>query len=340
MTTAQACQSEDLSKKIRAGVPLSPGDRILPHPAALKFHKLSAHRESLQKSLRDHGQLTEATIWFDNNQPLLCDGNTRRQLLAEDGKSLVYRMLKPEELHNRTIEEWILEKNLNGSLARHLTDTQRALQTAEFESEVRAAAKTRMKSGKAATEGEVGRTEELLAKIAGCKPSRVRQAIELKSKADRALYEAVWEGSISISTGLGIVSLVDEVTRRTATSAAKAGDKKTLKRLLRNRTHDDLRQTIPTTLQPVFEEASLFDQACRQIHAALATLRQTTAPGIDLNKLCALANTLQDQKPYCVCPYCAGTRDDCHVCENNRWLTVVRYETVRNDDIARRRNRS
>lgn len=340
MSTAQTCQSNDLSEKIRAGVPLSPADRILPHPAALKFHKLPDHRELLQKSLRDHGQLTEATIWFVNNQPLLCDGNTRRQLLAEDGKSLLYRMLKPEELHNKTIEEWILEKNLNGSLARHLTDTQRALQTAEFESEVRAAAKARMKSGKAATEGEVGRTEELLAKIAGCKPSRVRQAIELNIKADRALYEAVWEGSISISTGLGIVSLVDEATRRTATAAAKAGDKKTLKRLFRNRTHDDLRQTIPTTLQPVFEEASLFDQACRQIHAALATLRQTTAPGIDLNKLCALANTLQDQKPYCVCPYCIGTHDDCHVCENNRWLTVVRYETVRNDDIARRRNRS
>ncbi len=340
MSTSQACQSEDLSKKIRAGIPLRPDDRILPQPAALKFHKLPAHKELLQKSLRDHGQLTEATIWFDDNQPLLCDGNTRRQLLAEMGKPLFYRTLTAEELNNKTIEEWILEKNLNGSLARQLTDTQRALQTAEFEPEVRAASKTRMKCGKPATEGDVGRTEELLAKIAACKPSRVRQAIELKTKADRALYQAVWEGSISISTGLGIVSLVDEATRRTATAAAKAGDKKTLKRLLRNRTHDDLRQTIPTTLQPVFEEASLFDQACRQIHSALVTLRQTTAPGIDLNKLCAVANTLQDQKPYCVCPYCIGTHDDCHVCENNRWLSVVRYETVRNDDIARRRNRS
>lgn len=340
MSTAQFCQSEDLCKKIRAGVPLSPEEQIQPHPVALKIHKLSAHRESLLKSLRNHGQLTEATIWFVDNQPLLCDGNTRRQLLAEIGKPLFYRTLTAEELNNKSIEEWILEKNLNGSLARPFTDTQRALQTAEFESEVRAASKARMKSGKAAIEGDSGRTEELLAKIAGCKPSRVRQAIELNVKADRALYEAVWAGSISISMGLGIVSLVDEAIRRSATAAAKAGDKKTLKRLLRNRTHDDLRQTIPITLQPVFEEASLFDQACRQIHSALATLRQTTAPGIDLNKLCAVANTLQDQKPYCVCPYCIGTHDDCQVCENNRWLTVVRYESVRNDDIARRRNRS
>lgn len=328
---------EHLREKFHERFLLAPDVPIDVYPAALMFRKVAGHCEALRKSLRTHGQLTDATIFVIDERAYLGDGNTRRKLLAEDGKRLRCRFVDVAELGDKTVEEWILENNLNGATARQLTDTQRALQAAEFEPKIRSAAEARIKSGKIAAIGEKGRTEEHLARIAGCKSSRIRQGLELKKVGDPRLIDAVWNGDIAISAGLRIAELPDESSRHAALAAAIARDKLKLSRLLCDRTLDGLRQPIPQTLISVFDEAASLDKACQHLDSALETLRAMTSPGIDLNRLRQFANALQDNKPYCVCPFCEGPAHDCLVCENNRWLTAARYETAKNEAFALRR---
>jgi len=317
---------------------LLPEEEIDIHPASLKFRRLNGHWEALQRSLRAHGQLADARTAVIGGKRTLIDGNSRRKLLAEDGKPLRCRDLGAAELGDKTVDEWILENNLNGSTARQLTDTQRALQSAEFESEFRAAAAKRSESGKRAAEGQiVGRTEEHLAKIANCKASRVRQAILLKKKADDALLDAVWQAKISLSIALKIVELPDPDDRAAALAAAKAGDKRGFKRAIGKRLVDGLRQTVPYGLQSVFEEATCFDKAKAHIDAAIDLLYKVSAPGIDLTQLRGVFNSLQDFRPFCVCPFCDGTGRECRICEGTRWLTVRRYETAKSQERDKRR---
>jgi tellurite resistance protein len=318
---------------------LQPGEELPNHPAALKFRAVKGHEESLRHSLTEHGQLTEATVFeCEDGSQFLIDGVTRRKILHGLGQPLRYRLVQSSDIGDRSVEQWILENNLKGAEARKLNDTQRAVQVADFKDVFSAAAALRSKAGQAAKDSEKGRTEEHLAKLANCSPSRVSQVLNLKKKQKANLIEAVWEGTLSISTAIKLLDKPEEV-QRAAIDAAKRKDKPALAAILDGPPKDEFGVIVPSELSwlsrcsaSIKKAGELIDESSR----LLETFPQLDFPCQALRKI---ANDLEDKHPV-VCPFCRGAGRACHVCEGRFWVTrsehlnahETAYELVRSSD--------
>lgn len=309
-----------------------PADADLPiHPAAMAFPVLPEQLDELVESLRHSGQM-ETVIVYDGK---ILDGQKRN--LARKRLHIGLRCSAICDLAGLTPFEWAVRKNLAAGTARHLTDSQRALIGARLCREVyEREATARMTAGKTVPREQCGKAYEKAAELVNVRTNRLRQGLKVHDANWSELTDAVWQGSVVISTAAEIADLSNDRDRKRALTAATAKNNRALREILgaSREVLDKLGQKLTPRSRSLFVAADTWNRQLRQLQATIRWLQATAdQPEARVLRQTARIGVLEEvmqcidaAKPWAQCPYCDHiVNNTCPVCQGSGFLTEMEY---------------
>lgn len=312
---------------------LAPDQDMPIHPAAKTFPISQKQLKDMIESFGHSGQMEPVIVYGD----AILDGQKRDAARKE--LSLPLQCRRIHDLAGMEPLEWVIKKNLSAGTARQLTGSQRALIGAElclriYEPE----AKKRMHGGKRLSDEEKGTASQRAAHVVNVSDNRLRLALKLKKCRCKDLEDAVWNGTIPISTAAKIADLANDQDRKAAITAAQAKDQPLLSRLLQVEVQlkDPLGREIPTDLHAVFLAARTWPSEIQRLYRLIVWLEETAtkpegrvlAETLDVTALSQFAEAIAESAPRYRCPYCEPSRAEvCNVCSGRGWLTEREYLT-------------